>query len=107
MRKQGWLWTEEYIWYKKNCYPGKWPNRFGDSWERLLHFTKQRKFKMFQDNVKVSIGGWSKQRLKNLSETDMRKDESKVGSGTTLIAADKLDRYSIGIDINDEYISLM
>ncbi len=27
MRKQGWLWTEEFIWHKKNCYPGKWPNR--------------------------------------------------------------------------------
>ena len=21
MRKQGWLWTEEFIWHKKNCYP--------------------------------------------------------------------------------------
>ena len=40
MRKQGWLWTEELIWHKKNCYPGKWPNRFRDSWERCLHFTK-------------------------------------------------------------------
>ena len=80
MRKQGWLWTEEYIWHKKNCYPGKWPNRFRDSWERLLHFTKQKKFKMFQDSVKVPIGSWSKQRLKNLSETDMLRDESRVGS---------------------------
>jgi site-specific DNA-methyltransferase (adenine-specific)/site-specific DNA-methyltransferase (cytosine-N4-specific) len=34
MRKQGWLWTEEFIWHKKNSYPGKWPNRFRDSWER-------------------------------------------------------------------------
>lgn len=24
LRRQGWLWTEEYIWHKKNCYPGKW-----------------------------------------------------------------------------------
>lgn len=36
MRKQGWLWTEEFIWHKKNSYPDKWPNRFRDSWERLL-----------------------------------------------------------------------
>ena len=28
MRKQGWLWTEEFIWHKKNSYPGKWPNRW-------------------------------------------------------------------------------
>lgn len=26
MRQQGWLWTEEFVWHKKNCYPGKWPN---------------------------------------------------------------------------------
>ncbi|MFH1002761.1 MAG: DNA methyltransferase, partial [Chloroflexota bacterium] len=38
MRKQGWLWTEEYIWHKKNCYPGSWPNRFRDAWERCLQF---------------------------------------------------------------------
>ncbi|MDO8094533.1 MAG: DNA methyltransferase [Candidatus Brocadiales bacterium] len=37
MRKQGWLWTEEYIWHKKNCYPGKWPNRFRDAWERDIN----------------------------------------------------------------------
>ncbi len=35
MRKAGWLWTEEYVWHKKNCYPGKWPNRFRDAWERV------------------------------------------------------------------------
>ncbi|HAI68482.1 MAG TPA: site-specific DNA-methyltransferase, partial [Gammaproteobacteria bacterium] len=32
LRKQGWLWTEDFIWHKKNCYPGKWPNRFRDAW---------------------------------------------------------------------------
>lgn len=42
MKKQGWLWTEEYIWHKKNCHPGKWPNRFRDSWERLLQFNKTK-----------------------------------------------------------------
>src|SRR3990172_4759000 len=36
LKKQGWLWIEEYIWHKKNCYPGKWPNRFRDAWERCF-----------------------------------------------------------------------
>jgi site-specific DNA-methyltransferase (adenine-specific) len=81
MRKRGWLWTEEYIWHKKNCYPGKWPNRFRDAWERCLHFTKQRKFAMYQDAVRVPMGDWKHARLKNLSATDKRRDESKVGSG--------------------------
>ena len=81
MRQQGWLWTEEYCWHKKNSYPGKWPNRFRDSWERCYHFTKQKKFDMYQNAVKVPVGDWAKTRLNNLSETDKRRDESKVGSG--------------------------
>jgi len=81
MRKQGWLWTEEFIWHKKNCYPGKWPNRFRDAWERLLQFNKNKKFHMYQDEVMVPMGDWSKSRLKNLSETDKIRDNSKVGSG--------------------------
>lgn len=81
MRKQGWLWTEEFIWHKKNCYPGKWPNRFRDAWERLLQFNKDKKFHMYQDEVMVPMGDWSKSRLKNLSETDRIRDNSKVGSG--------------------------
>ncbi len=81
MRKQGWLWTEEFMWHKKNSYPGKWPNRFRDSWERLLQFNKQRAFKMNQDAVMVPVGDWAKDRLAKLSETDKIRDESRVSSG--------------------------
>ena len=81
MRKQGWLWTEEFIWHKKNSYPGKWPNRFRDAWERLLQFNKSKKFAMYQEEVMVPMGDWAKTRLKKLSETDKRRDTSKVGSG--------------------------
>jgi DNA modification methylase len=81
MREQGWLWTEEFIWHKKNCFPGKWPNRFRDAWERLLQFNKDKKFNMYQDEVRVPMGDWAKIRLKNLSEKDKKRDNSKVGSG--------------------------
>jgi len=81
MREQGWLWTEEFIWHKKNSYPGKWPNRFRDSWERLLQFNKQRKFNMYQEVVMVPVGDWAQDRLANLSETDKIRDESGVESG--------------------------
>ena len=168
MRKQGWLWTEEFIWNKKNCYPGKWPNRFRDSWERLLQFNKDRHFFMNQDAVKVPVGDWAQTRLKNLSETDKKRDNARnmsgfgknvsnwigrdmvyptnvltlatecynknhsaafpqdlpewfiklftkehdmvldpfLGSGTTIMAAEKLNRSCIGIDIVPEYIEL-
>lgn len=81
MKNQGWLWIEEYIWHKKNCYPGKWPNRFRDAWERCLHFTKQKQFKMYQEAVMVPRGDWAKRRLAKLSETDRIRDVSRVGSG--------------------------
>lgn len=81
MKKQGWLWTEEFIWHKKNCYPGKWPNRFRDAWERLLQFNKSRHFNMYQESVMIPTGDWAKTRLKNLSETDLQRDNSKVKSG--------------------------
>jgi len=81
MRKQGWLWTEEFIWHKKNSYPGKWPNRFRDAWERLLQFNKDKKFNMYQEEVMLPMGEWAKSRLKKLSATDKVRDNSKVGSG--------------------------
>lgn len=81
LRKQGWYWTEEYIWHKKNCYPGKWPNRFRDSWERCLHFTKSRKFKMNQESVMVPMGDWADARLKSLGKNDVVRYDSQVGSG--------------------------
>ena len=81
MREQGWLWTEEFVWHKKNSYPGKWPNRFRDAWERLLQFNKQRKFHMYQEAVMIPVGDWAQKRLRNLSPTDKIRDNSRVGSG--------------------------
>jgi site-specific DNA-methyltransferase (adenine-specific)/site-specific DNA-methyltransferase (cytosine-N4-specific) len=80
LKEQGWLWTEEYCWYKKNSYPGKWRNRFRDNWERCLHFTKQRSFKMFQDSVKVPIGDWAKKRFKSMTEKDFVRTVSGTNS---------------------------
>ena len=103
MREQGWYWTEEYIWHKTTSFPGKWSNRFRDGWERCLHFTKEKKFKMNQDAVKVPIGNWAKSRLmKNngtekrkiteMSEDDRKRRRSKSGSGLERQVANWLDR---------------
>ena len=81
LKKQGWLWTEEYIWHKKNCAPGKWPNRFRDAWERCLQFNKHKKFKMNQEAVMVPMGDWAKTRLNKLGENDQVRFNSQVGSG--------------------------
>lgn len=81
MKKQGWLWTEEFIWHKKNCHPGKWPNRFRDAWERCLQFNKSKKNHMYQKNVMVPMGDWAEKRLKNLGKNDVIRFNSKAGSG--------------------------
>lgn len=81
LRQNGWLWTEEYIWHKKNCHPGKWPNRFRDAWERCLHFTRERHFKMNQDAVMIPMGDWKDKRLRSLGTNDIIRFNSQVGSG--------------------------
>ena len=82
MREEGWLWTEEYLWHKTSTAPGKWPNRFRDSWEHLYHFTKNRKFKMNQDSVRVPIGDWAKSPSENRRTAE--RQDSKTGSGVGL-----------------------
>lgn len=81
MRDQGWRLVDEYCWHKRNCYPGKWPNRFRDSWERLYHFTLSPAFKMRQESVMVPMGDWKHARLANLSDTDRIRDLSKHENG--------------------------
>ncbi|MBM4038201.1 MAG: site-specific DNA-methyltransferase [Planctomycetes bacterium] len=92
LRRQGWLWTEEFIWHKKNCYPGKWPNRFRDAWERCLQFNKSRHFKMNQEAVMVPMGQWAEGRLKSLGSNDVIRFNSRVGSGFGKNIANWLNR---------------
>lgn len=80
LRKQGWLWTETYIWHKRNAYPGKWPNRFRDAWERCEHFTKNRQFAMYQDAVMVPMGDWQHRRLASLKAADRIRNKSNTNS---------------------------
>jgi site-specific DNA-methyltransferase (adenine-specific) len=42
LRAQGWLWTEEFVWHKKNSYPGKWPNRFRVAGNACCNSTRVR-----------------------------------------------------------------
>lgn len=81
LRQQGWLWTEEYIWHKKTCAPGKWPNRFRDAWERCLHFTKQREFAMYQDAVMVPAAEVTKKRAAAPVPSDFTRHENVTQSG--------------------------
>ncbi|HEY4505244.1 MAG TPA: site-specific DNA-methyltransferase [Candidatus Paceibacterota bacterium] len=95
LKKQGWFWIEEYCWYKKNSFPGKWPNRFRDSWERCLHFTKKKNFKMYQDAVKVPIGSWAEKRFKSMREKDFVRYISKNNSHLARNVSNWLNRRKV------------
>ena len=79
-RELGFRWVEEYIWHKTTSAPGKWKYRFRDAWERVLHFSKTKDFKMRQDSVKVPIGDWTETRLRNMSDNDRKRQESATNS---------------------------
>lgn len=80
-REAGFRWVEEYIWHKTTSAPGWWKNRFRDGWERCLHFTKERDFKMRQDAVRRPAGKWTEKRLGKLGNGDTSRHESATGSG--------------------------
>ncbi|HEY5327220.1 MAG TPA: site-specific DNA-methyltransferase [Mucilaginibacter sp.] len=95
LRKQGWFWIEEYCWYKKNSFPGKWPNRFRDSWERCFHLTKNKKFQMNQDEVMVPIGEWADKRFKSMNEKDFVRHISKNNSHLGRNVSNWLDKKKV------------
>jgi DNA modification methylase len=80
LRRQGWRWTEEYIWNKKNAMPGKWSTRFRDAWERLLQFNKSRQFVMYQDAVMVPCQPSTAARIARISSDSSRRTLSATGS---------------------------
>ena len=82
LQEDGWCWTEEFIWHKKNSTPGHWPNRFRDSWERLLQFNCRPTFSMYQEAVQQPIGEWASSRLEKLGTNDRARRTSNTGSGT-------------------------
>ena len=47
---------------------------------------------MYQEEVMVPMGDWKKTRMKNLSETDKVRDNSKVGSGFGKNISNWIDR---------------
>jgi site-specific DNA-methyltransferase (adenine-specific) len=95
LRKAGWLWTEEYIWHKRNSMPGRWPNRLRDAWEHCYHFTLSRRFRMYQDAVRVPIGDWAERRMASLSEADMTRQSSRTGSGVAKRVANWAGRTTV------------
>lgn len=60
LRKQGWLWVDEFIWSKTNPFPTGNKKRLKDGFERCYHFAKTKNFKFFPDAVRTkSTSKWA------------------------------------------------
>lgn len=55
MHKHNLRWADEYVWIKSNPFPGIWPNRLKDGWERLYHFTKSDTIKFYRDRLRKQL----------------------------------------------------
>jgi site-specific DNA-methyltransferase (adenine-specific) len=61
LRKQGWLWVDEFLWHKTNPFPTGNKNRLKDGFERCYHFVKTKKFKFFPEAVRTkSASKWAR-----------------------------------------------
>lgn len=81
LESEGWKSVDDYIWHKTNPMPGYWPNRLRDGWEYCFHLSKTNKPKMYQENVKIPIGGWTEARLSNLKGKSSMRHNSENNSG--------------------------
>lgn len=60
LRRQGWLWVDEFVWHKTNPFPTGNQNRLKDGFERCYHFAKTKNFKFFPDAVRTkSASKWA------------------------------------------------
>ena len=60
LRKQGWLWVDEFVWHKTNPFPTGNKKRLKDGFEHCYHFAKTKNFKFFPDAVRTkSTSKWA------------------------------------------------
>ena len=119
LTRNGWAWTQEYVWHKSNCYPGRWPNRFRDAWERVLQFNHPgRQHRAHPGKEPTSSVLWEPTECSNrahsaasplwLPAAMIRKYTEPgdtvldpfAGSGTTVMAALDLRRRAVAIEID-------
>ncbi|MDV3294009.1 MAG: site-specific DNA-methyltransferase [Nitrososphaerales archaeon] len=81
LEEKGWKSIDDYLWRKTNPMPGYWHNRLRDGWEYCFHLAKTTRPKMYQEQVKIPIGGWTEARLANLRGKDLKRQNSANRSG--------------------------
>lgn len=131
MQNRGWLLRDDIIWYKPNRIPASVTDRFNNMYEHVFHFTIKKKYYFDLNSVKImgNNGGlknpgdvWSintQPLTGSHTATFPEKLVEKIilcgspeggtvfdpflGTGTTWIVSDRLQRKCIGFEINREF----
>ena len=131
MQEHGWLLRDDIIWHKPNRIPASVRDRFNNTYEHVYHFTLNQKYFFDLDAVKImGVNGrmknpgdvWSinTQPLSgNHTATFPEKLIEKIilcgspnngvvfdpflGTGTTWVVSEHLNRNCIGFEINEEF----
>lgn len=77
----GWHCVDDYVWVKKNAFPGRWPNRLKDAWEFCFHLAKTKRPYFNPEAVSIPLSASSRKKLERISPADNKRIYSATGSG--------------------------
>lgn len=77
----GWYCIDDYMWIKKNAFPGRWPNRLKDAWEYCFHLAKTKRPYFNSAVVATPLLSSTQTRLSNLKSNAAQRINSATGSG--------------------------
>jgi len=131
MQTRGWILRDDIIWQKPNRIPASVKDRFNNTYEHVFHFVQNKKYYFDLDSVKIlgangkpknpgDVWAINTQALTgNHTATFPEKLVEQIvlcsspeggvvfdpflGTGTTLIVSDRLNRSCLGFEINEEF----
>lgn len=134
MQEHGWLLRNDIIWHKPNRIPASVKDRMNNTYEHVFHFVLNKKYFFDLDSVKIPGANgrmknpgdvWSintqpvqgshtatfpEKLVEQLVSCGSPKNgivfDPFLGTGTTWIVCDRLERHCIGFEINQEYFDL-
>lgn len=132
MQEHGWILRDDIIWVKPNRIPSGVRDRMNTTYEHVFHFVRSKQYFFDLDAVKImgangkpknpgDVWAINTQPLRGTTHTASYPEELVeriikcgspedgvvldpfLGTGTTWIVSDRLNRDCIGFEINDEY----
>ncbi len=133
MQEHGWILRDDIIWHKPNRIPASVKDRFNNTYEHVFHFVLERRYYFDLDAVKIpgatgrpknpgDVWSINTQPLRGSHTATFPEKliepiilcgspeqgtvlDPFLGSGTTWIVSDRLNRHCIGFEINKEYFN--